>query len=444
MVFLFHDTHFRDGPNCSKPTYRHTIVYSKVVVWKDMVYRFTVILYSRQSCSDYLKKNQKCVKFRQYFLDYRIKKNGRIKYDNLCLNEKLKYKGIIKNVNAARKTTKDADTHFEIAPNKQYLTPRYVKRNPDCTWIDCNYESLSELKWTKDPNYAGIDVVFLPEFTNRCAYVSLYASQINKLRETFQLTRAVVSELVYLALLSPSAIHFYWSTEHMLKGKDDRGNKYDENLKHPILLHMEICQRSNKLYRGGSRPRFQAQGDFQMPDNLAKISDNMKKFESAVESLNAGNQLMVKGRYKKTEVTELYGVGSVGALSFPSLCIFVGLATTKEAVATAKDAYVNNKSSLNYFQKLQLALAVEQDEGNEPNNDPSYYYAIWKAVAKSIKETVATMENTTCAMLREGKRSDVFIKGQSLYKFSPFNYNVYIKRYGCNTWEEKTFESFEE
>ena len=428
----------RDGPNCTDPTYRHTIIYSTMILWNNNVYRFTVIMYSRHSCGTWVKKNRKARIFRQRVYDYSIQNNGHINYKDFHLTDTFDYKGQNKKLVVKKKD--DIAVTFGIAPDKKLLTPSYEQRvkkdnGEKCDWVDCDYKTLSNLKWITIDRYPGISVIFLREFLNRYAFVSLYASQINKIRLKKSLTKEGVHELVYMALLTPSSLQFSWVIEQMISLETSE-------LTHPMLTYIEICYKKGYAPRGGMNPRFQAQGDQQMPKNQYELKEQLKIFASALDELNSGHMLSYNGELVKNKsVEDLTGVGPVSALTFASLCVMVGIGYTKAAFATARQATVNNKSAHNYFQKLKTALVTKVDEG-EPSIDPTYYYAIWKAVGKSTGEVIATMENSTCAIFRKSKKSDVFMKGQEMYDITLYEDIVWVKPYGTNLWVEMKFPKF--
>ena len=61
---------------------------------------------------------------------------------------------------------------------------------------------------------------------------------------------------------------------------------------------------------------------------------------------------------------------------------------------------------------------------------------MWKAIAPSLDEVPATMENTTCAMFRAQKKHDICFIGQHLYNLEPEGKTVKIKEWESNVWKD--------
>ena len=66
-------------------------------------------------------------------------------------------------------------------------------------------------------------------------------------------------------------------------------------------------------------------------------------------------------------------------------------------------------------------------DDHHPSENTNYYFSLWKAVGKSIGENAATIENSVCGWLREIKRSENFVKEQSLYTLIEGNNMVFEK-----------------
>ena len=88
---------------------------------------------------------------------------------------------------------------------------------------------------------------------------------------------------------------------------------------------------------------------------------------------------------------------------------------------------------------MRQCLKIKNDD--QWNKAVVNYFNIWKAVGKSIGQTTATIENTSCAMFRGQQHCDNFIKGQDLYDFMEgCNEYVYVKKYNSTTWEVMEFK----
>ena len=163
----------------------------------------------------------------------------------------------------------------------------------------------------------------------------------------------------------------------------------------------------------------------------SELQKEMYNFEEIVKKLNNGELLKMDGKWKDHK---LKGVGDVCFISFPSLACFVGLGNTKYAYQMAKLAPVNTKKG-SYFAALQKKLELKSDNC-QPSNDANYYFSLWKAVGKSVDETVATIENSVCGWLRECKRTENFVKGQSLYTLTDHKNCVLEKKFNSKKWIE--------
>ena len=389
-----------DGPNCSNKTYRHTIVFSKLIVWKGIVYRFTIIVYSRASISAWIKRNRKARILRQVLRDNAIETNGYIRYEDFSLKQNMEYIGREMPFNGrnGRKTGV-----FWIQPNKNQLTDNYFKRNPNSVWkrIHRNNE-LSKIRWTHinitKRGLHQVEAVVLPEFQNRFGYVSVYASAINKITSEKQLSENQLSELVYAALQCRSNLQFHWVLEEMKQ----QWETSDQTLVlHPFLFYKKICTEYDLNFCGGINPRYTSTGTAAIVKTLDELIVEMEKFETTVNRLNSGELLKRDGKWK---CHDLKGVGAVCGISFPSLCCFVGLGKTPYAVQMAKQSPVNTKPG-SYFGKLRTKLEITADDGN-PSDQSQFYFSLWKAVGKSIGENVATIENAVCGLLRATKRTE--------------------------------------
>ena len=141
-----------DGPNCNKKGYRHTIIYSTLVVWNGFVYRLTFIVYSRESCSTWMSKNKRALAFRTKMKDYQIGRNGSLSYADFTLCNRMPYSVHV------QENLPGGMNGYEIAPPKALLTKNYLKRNPMCSWRLVDYNKLGSMKWEDIESYPGIKV----------------------------------------------------------------------------------------------------------------------------------------------------------------------------------------------------------------------------------------------------------------------------------------------
>ena len=142
-------------------------------------------------------------------------------------------------------------------------------------------------------------------------------------------------------------------------------------------------------------------------------------------------------------VVQVKGIGAARAISFPSLCCFIGLGTSEHAMQTAKQAILNSETGnrhagdkVNELSKLGQKLKVD---GDSPPCDNSHHHSILEAAGKSIGEVQSTMENTSCAITRTKRRHDMFIKNQTLHCL--FLDSVALRQ--CNSDVEEELEEEE-
>ena len=410
-----------------------------MVIWQGIVYRFTIILYSRASCSYWCVKNRKARQLRRILRSYKIETNGYVDYRSFILKSRLGYTG-------RTRITKGGLRVFWIKPCAELLTEGFLSDTPDSVWKGKNHYS-EQMQWLdfplvkNKPSPPTLKVVFVPEFQDRSAYVSVFACAINDAsdRVTGGLSKKQVLELVYVALLSTSNLTFFYIVQEMCW--DYIRNDRDVCLwVHPFFYFKEICHREGLKMRGGRNPRIQGQTDAKLPTSESELLEQLNFLDEAVTYLNNGELLNSEGVYVHDAkvYSRLNGVGNVAALSFASLCCFVGLGTTKYAIQTAKQAPLNNSSTNNYFDSMIEALRIPGDQGLPPR-DTYYYLGMLKAIATSVGVTPATIENSICSRFRKGKRFDNFIFGQDMYGFSTTDHNVYFKKFGTVHWIVKQF-----
>ena len=59
---------------------------------------------------------------------------------------------------------------------------------------------------------------------------------------------------------------------------------------------------------------------------------------------------------------------------------------------------------------------------------------MWKAIAKSLNEVTASIENATCAVFRGHKRYDIYFHGQSLYNLVEDRDALFVKDWESDEW----------
>ena len=371
--------------------------------------------------------------------EYKRKYNGGHAYETFNLSDEMTYNGQYEKI-ANRKVNRP----FILAPSAS------KDRNP-LRWEEYKWEQKSVMG--KSVAYDKLETIFLPEFMNRYSYVSSFAWLINSCFETKGFKRGHAVRLLYVALLTPSQIQFQLVVQHLMKQFKPKNNLCFEYIKH--------CEENALCANGGPQPRFMAGQKIDLPDGIEEIEENLEQIEHAIDSLNNGEMLDKNGVFVDNKtVVDVKGIGATRAISFPSLCCFIGFGTSEYAIQTAKQAILNSETGNRYagdkgdqLSKLGQKLKVD---GDSPPYDNSYYHSILEAAGKSVGEVQSTMENASCAITRTKKSHDMFIKNQTLYclfldtvalkhcngdeeseeEESIFRSTVYEKKFGSIRWSE--------
>ena len=344
-----------------------------------------------------------------------------------------------------------------VPPDESISDLVYKQRNPECKW-EQNKDRNKSLKWTKhkcndekenNPKKKSLKskIIKVQEFVNRYGYVSSYAHGINCMSTIHQLDRTQVAQLVYVALLTPSQMQFQHVITSMIETKK---GTYDETSN----MFQEFYEKTNELglkWGGGPLPRFQGQSDCRK-DQTTKLFEfesndvlerNLERLLDAIIDLNNGAWLNDKKELvKNLALYKIKNVGNVGSLSFPSLCCFTGLCTSNEARITAKSVLPNmSKRDHSYAESMKqwLQELVEDDQMHvdiEEATSENKLKRMWKAIAKSMNEVTASIENATCAVFRGYKRYDVYFHGQSLYNLVDERHDaVFVKNWESDEWK---------
>ena len=78
-----------DGQNDGRSSCNHSVVFSAMCCWNSTVHRFTVIMHSRQSCGDWMIKNQKANVMRTCHMDCKNCNNGGLDYEEFHLSKRM-------------------------------------------------------------------------------------------------------------------------------------------------------------------------------------------------------------------------------------------------------------------------------------------------------------------------------------------------------------------
>ena len=187
--------------------------------------------------------------------------------------------------------------------------------------------------------------------------------------------------------------------------------------------------------------------DFEENDVLCT---NMNKLQAAVDGLNKGDWLN-----KKDELTDSLAshkitcLKNVGGLSFAGLCCFTGLCTSVDATTAAKLAMpnlINSEHSHCTLMKTWLKEELVVKNNMHLNIDEAMtawkIKRMWKAIAQSLDEVPATIENATCAMFRGAKTHDIFFEGQHLCNLEPKGNAVRVKEWESNIWTDLDIDDY--
>lgn len=223
-------------------------------------------------------------------------------------------------------------------------------------------------------------------------------------------------------------------------------------------MFQEFYKKSNNLglkWGGGPLTRYQGQADWRKDQTGRQkkvglfdfesndiLKENLERLEDAIIELNNGSWLNDKNELIKNLASyKIKNLGTVGSLSFPSLCCFTGLCVSKEAITTAKSVLPNmiksDHSYLTLMKKwLKELVAKNQMHINiEEATSENKLKRMWKAIAKSMNEVPASIENGTCAMFRGTKRYDIYFHGQSLYNLVEDSDIVRVRDWESDDWK---------
>ena len=348
-------------------------------------------------------KNSKACSTRRLCHDHKMNYNGGCAYETFHLSDKMRCVGHCK------KRTKV----FILAPSMSDDNGKHNRRRDLChlKWEEHKWRHKQKI-CEKKVKHDTLMTIFLPKFMNRCSFVSSCAWLINLFCATRGLKRCHAMQLLCVALLTPSQTQFQLVVRHLMKEFTPETNLCFDCLKH--------CKENGLCANGGPEPRFMAGKESELPAGMKEVEKNLGQIERAINSLNSGGMLNEKGVFVDNKtVVDVKGVGPARAISFPSLCCFIGLGTSEHAIQTAKQAILNSETGNGHAgdkhnepSKLGSKLKVHGD--SLPYKD-SYYHSILEAAGKSVGEVHSTMENSSCAITRTLGRHDMFVKGQTLH-----------------------------
>lgn len=176
------------------------------------------------------------------------------------------------------------------------------------------------------------------------------------------------------------------------------------------------------------------------------LSERTTILELALQDLNDGKYLTSGesgGWIEQNGPKDLSMVGDISLISFASLSVFTGLATSTVAISTAKQALPNFKngngnSTNSYWNSLASYLNIEEnkDTGNYDNITVTQILSWFNAVAIKIGSVIVTVENTICEVFRKKEVIEAYFYGQEIYNiFDQAKNALMVKKFGNTDWE---------
>ena len=439
-----------DGPNCERQGYRQTAVFSYHCVWKTIVYRIGIIMYTRQSCGNYCWRNYLARILRRRLRDYIVESNGGIHYKDFSLTNSMdQWHGLrIKKKNSTR-------PDYILCPKLNDLTRTFFERKPNSEWRKYKQQE-SNLKWElfdwdkKMPE--PVKMFTVPEFLCRYGFVSSFAYQINCFIDADGITpEEMVWELIYIALLSTSQVQFYYLLKLMIRIKDVLIRNYESEKTSTLgatdvtlfRYYQLLSQRHFTCVTGGPYFRYQGQPTKKQAiffdDNV--LRKNLEKIPFIINKIEEGGYLGKQdGAMKEKPGAELAMIDMVGYLSCAPIVVFIGKASSVHAINTAKQSMVNTDSKNSYYKDLKDFLN-ENDRGMpKMKKDHKFLFRLFKSIAKSWNTVIGSVENGCCAEFRTSKKRDVFFHGQDLYLLNDESSNVLVKPFGACEWSSMIFK----
>ena len=455
----FNGTHRHlDGPNCTRQSYRMTAVFSYLCVWNEVVYRMSIIMYTRASCGNYCWRNYFARILRRRLRDYIVEYNGGVHYRNLCLTKNMEW---FQGEYGRKASGKNQNECFFLKPKEYNLSETFFERlrfhnQKQSRWTDAASRTYSSPSWKPfnwdDKMDKPLNIIAFPEFFCRFGFCSSFASQINRFvaKDTNihgECPREIIYQLLYISLISTSQVQFYYILNVLIGKKREVLARYKE-LKRctgetdvsVFRLYQDISTEKFTCITGGPYNRVQAQPCrhpiFESDKELRK---NIEKIPKVLDDIQKGRFLDQSGVINGRPGRDLAMVGDVASISCAPIVMFVGLAEGDHAANTAKQTMVNVGTTNSYFPKLQSFLDAHDNGEPKTKKDKEFVVRIGRAIAKSWNDVMGSVENGCCAEFRGKMKCDVFFKGQDLYILDDTSCHVKVKRWGNTDWETMTY-----
>lgn len=464
-----------DGPNDFQHKYRHTFVLSTLILKDGVVYRLTIILYSRQSVGRFLSQFGPVSTFVDFMKSYKMEYNGDIHYEDQYYKDNgayfvtrnkegsiVSYDNELKGIVTDKKTTNTSLTQYRIVPNLDIYKEGHThfKFRNDFqlpTFWQLKKETVERdavhVKWHRLINevtikcglqynfegkklYEGVDVMLIPENCRRYNHPATYAHAINILKEKHpELSLTQKKHLCLIGLVYHSSITFYCLIRHISLAEK---NLVSTNI---LRLFFEYQTKFGLAKLGGIQPRMTINA---IPDYVKDFGNQktLKALDTIIKNLEEGeyyNQETKRRHHKKydNDIDALPNIGRICALSLPCLLLFTGIVTSQVAVLTAIQTSPKmdggstslSKSHVKTFnQKLLQSKIVTLDEQIETSDA---MLDIWDQALPELDRTNhSDCEQTMCADFRILKKNDFIIRFMCTYNLNAIKKEVVVNPYG--------------
>lgn len=472
----------RDGPNDSRHKYRHTFVLSTLIVKDGIVYRLTIILYSRQSVGRFLSNYGPANTFVEFMNSYRKEYNGDIHYedqyykddgayyvkrnkDGGVLSKNNKLMGIIppqpsNNSSLTRYRIippmtiyQKGETHFDFLD--KFGLPSFWKEEKS------NLEEAVHVKWhqlTKELTdnsglqyeynetklYEGVDVMIFPENCRRYNHPAIYAHAINILKQQHpELSMRQKKDLCLIGLVHHSSITYYCLLRHISIGVKNLGSK------NMLQLYFDYANKFGLPIMGGIQQRMVLScgaNDYVETFGKQKTQTALETFITTLQTggyYNKETKRRFQKKYNK-DLMAIDGIGLICGLSLPCLLLFTGIVTSKVAVLTAIKTTPNmEKKNQNHVATFNDKLVATNviDSLKDGIVDCDAMLDIWDQALPELDRTnFGDCEQTMCAALRKQRKNDVIIRNMCTYNLNFKNEQVEVNPFGKgNEYQELVF-----
>jgi hypothetical protein len=473
-----------DGNNSSRKGWNYTVVYS-VLVWQgDLVYRLTVIAYTRECVQGWLLNEFDYSRpIADIAREYRRERNGNMAYEDFHLAHDMSDVQVLEKGDGRGPRCRLFPQHAEPIPGEERKwTVEDSLDGKDYTFsLEKGEGGPSPLKWKnayppttsrttgkrkRSDDLGNMNFKFINprEFVCRYPYPGSYAWAINLLGDIYPWigdSKRKMAELAYTALLCNSAVQFVavvlrWVFEPPVELQEQ--TEESKNLCHLYYLY---CQKWKLCERGGIMPRTECQGgltnwpttkwmvgkednEFNRKLQEDKWEEQMQAFMDGVRDLESGKYIKAK---KVKFCPDCFGLGDMTGYGFAAVCVFTGLCRSDAAIEVATRAHKYKNATYDATIGKMIAEIGEKEGREELKRfKRAAYYSgrakdgiQWQPVYKSLGEIFEEQrdldgENVCCAVGRAKEQADIFVYGQDLYTIRQGR--IWMKRWGETDWED--------